>query len=255
MAVKKFVKRVGRAIARAGRKVARAGVRRYARAGGLGKLASDVAMMKRLINVEKKHLKSDVSVQMQFAQALTLANASPGGYYFANVTPQVPQDLTASGRTGNSIKATGCCFEFEVVGDTSLVNSLTYKIHIVRKKDNQSFMTPATAGPLIWNANPFSPGGTAIDNYSTRDIDNMKNFQIVKTITGRLEPDSLTGQTARRQHRVPLRLNHHFRFDGASTSLPIDNNYFIYVTADSGMQSTNTGGLFRYNVRWFYTDN
>lgn len=229
--------------------------KRYASKGGLGTLVKDVAMMKRLINVEKKHLRSGISDSAQFAQGNTLAYTAPGGYYFANVTPQIPQGVTANDRTGNSVKATGCCFEFEVLGDTSLVNSLGFKIHIVRKADNQSFMTPSTAGPLIWNYDPFSPSGNSIDCFSTRDVDNMKNFQIVKTITGRLEPDSITGQQARRQIRCPLKLNHHFRYDSASTTLPIDNNYFIYVVADSGVQSLNTGGLFRYNVRWFFTDN
>lgn len=251
----KYVKRAGRAIKRAVKAGVRAAGRRYGKAGGMSKLASDVAYMKKLINVEKKHLQSDISTQASFAQGNTLAYTAPGGLYNANVTPQIPQGVTAGSRTGNSVKCTGCCFEFEVVGDTSLVNSLGYKIHIVRKKDNQSFMTPTTAAPLIWLYDPFSPNGNSIDTFSTRDLDNMKNFQIVKTIQGRLEPDSITGQTPRRQHRVPLRLNHHFRYDGASTSLPIDNNYFIYVVADSGVQSLDTGGLFRYNVRWFFTDN
>lgn len=227
----------------------------YGGKGGMQTLMRDVANMKMLINVEKKHLHSNVTDQMQFAQSNTLAYTNYGGVYVANVTPQISQGVTASTRTGNSVKATGCCFEFEVVGDSALVNSLAYKIHIVRKRDNQSFMTPSTALSLIWIPNPFSPNGAAIDTFSTRDVDNMKNFQIVKTISGRLEPDSLTGQTARRQHRVPLKLNHHFRYDGPSTTLPIDNNYFIYVVADSGVQSLNTGGLFRYNVRWFFTDN
>jgi len=221
----------------------------------MSRLTKDVAMMKRLINVEKKHHAQHIPDQLQFAQGNTLAYTAPGGYYVANVTPQIPQGITATTRNGNSVKATGCCFEFEVTGDTALVNSLGYKIHIVRKKDNQSGMTPSTAGPLIWNTNPFSPSGNSIDTFSNRDIDNMKNFQIVKTIQGRLEPDSITGQIARRQHRVPLKLNHHFRYDSGVTGLPIDNNYFLYVVADSGVQSLNTGGLFRYNVRFFYTDN
>lgn len=231
----------------------------YKRKGkrGVAAIAKRVKTLEKTLKPEKKHIIFTPGGETgnQFAQQNTLAYTAPGGMLALDLTAQLAVGTLVTDRIGNKVNPTGCMIDFLVQGDVNLVNKLQYKVHFVRVPDNTYNASVSTMAQHLLEKNPFSPSGTAIDWHSRRDLEFMRQYQIMKTVSGVLYPDQLVGQTAMSQRKVALRLPSNFLWSYNNTiNETTTDRLFCIVVADSGVISLNTGGIFKCSIKWFYYD-
>ena len=98
---------------------------------------------------------------------------------------------------------------------------------MVCKPDNSVNVTTATALSNFFEPNPFS---TVIDYHSSRDAEYFTSYKVVKSGQVSLVPDSLTSQIAFAQRKIPLKLNHHQKFN---TDVSATNSFFSKDSVDN----------------------
>ena len=253
------------------RKAKRAGKRVVKRAGrviknnyggkkGISSLIRDVASIKALVNVEKKvwqHTGGATAGQIgttgvngvgQSLLSLRIPMGVHGG-------PQPGTPGTNGQRVGNSVKATGCHLNIQINQQTSTTNELRYKIVIVRKKECVQPQTATQVLDTLYEPNPFLLTGTIIDYHSDRYQNTYPQYQILKTVHGKLSADQLASQVSYNVHKIALNLGFHLTWNGTGTSDPLNNNLYMFVLCDSGQTSLNTGIVWQYSMKTFYVDN
>lgn len=253
---KKFVKNVYRK----GKKTLK---KNYSGKGGISRILKDVTMLKNLINVEKK-------IWSHSGGALSAQQSSSGinGVGQSLLSFRIPQgnkggtNPTISSengeRNGNSIKLTGMVMNIKIAQQASTTSELRYKIYIVRRKECSQAMTASQVLQAMFEPNPFTstfPAGSIIDYHSQRFQNTYSQFSIIKTLYGKLTADSLASQTAYQHHVVPLKLDFHLRWQGASTTDPLDNNLYMFIMCDTGSTVGLTGVVWEYALKAFYVDN
>lgn len=224
---------------------------------GVAAIAKRVKTLEKNFKPEKKHVVYTPLGESgsQFAQSSTLAYIAPGGVLSVDMTPPLASGSLVTERIGNKVNPTGCMIDFVVSGDVNLVNKLQYKVHIVRLVDN-TYNTPVDLlTRQLLEQNTFSPAGAAIDWHSRRDLEFMRQFQILKTVSGVLQPDQLVGQAAISQRKIALRLPSSFLWSYNNTvNTTTTDRLFAIVVADTGVISLNTGAIFKTSIKWFYYD-
>lgn len=245
MQVKRYVKKQAK---RAGKYLKK----RYVSKGSvnLKKIVSDVKLLKSLVNVEKKRVDTTVIIAQPFGRA----NASADGAYHAILTPNIPQDLTGSGRTGNSVKLVTGCLDVAITQQVNAINKNKICLWIICRQDNAGGYSSTNTLNQLLEINPFT---SRRDFYSNRDPEYFSEFQIIKKVTMVLDQDSLsTGQT-NIQRKIPLKFNHHLKYNTDASSTTTKNQFYLIVTAADGEMASPslTGCQIQYNMRWYYTDN
>lgn len=225
--------------------------KRYIKKGGpnVKNIYKDVMMLKSLVNVEKKRFDVTSAGALTFGQT---AGAGVAGYLAVAVTPTPGQGNQLSARNGNSIKLVSCCIDLYFNQSANAVNGSKIKWYLFLRKDNGVDTTPTVAATQLMEINPFS---AVIDYHSSRDAEYFTAYSVVKSGIVSLTPDSLTGQIAFAQRKVPLKLNHHLKFNTDATTITTKNKFFMLFTMDTGDNVALTGGQVQYNIRWYYTDN
>lgn len=227
---------------------------------GISSLIRDVASIKALVNVEKK-----VWQHTGGALAGQQGTAGVNGVGQSLLSFRIPQGIHGgpqpgvSGsngqRIGNSIKATGCNITIQVNQQTSTSSEIRYKIVIVRKKECVQPQTATQVLDTLYEPNPFLLTGTIIDYHSDRYLNTYPQYQILKTVHGKLNADQIASQVSYNVHKIPLKLNFHLTYNGTGTLDPLNNNLYMFVMCDSGQTSLNTGIVWQYTMKLFYVDN
>ena len=212
--------------------------------------ASALAMAgMRLMNVEKKRL--DVAPnQTGTAFALTAGLAS--GAYVSDITPAISQGISGTTRNGNSIKLVSACLDIQVKQQPSCVNQFRYKYFIVCRPDASQTLTPTIAFDQFCDVNPFTGFR---DIHSNRDPEFYGQFRVIKRGSGSLSQDQVTSGVGYNQFKIPLKLNHHLKYNSDASTTTTKNQMFLFFVADSGDSVAGTGALAYYNVRYYYVDN
>jgi len=226
-------------------------------------IISDVAMMKSLLNVEKKHVTVHVA---NAATAQLSGNVS--GLTSQDITPIMSQGTTAETRTGNSIKLTSQYIQLQFHHQTN-TSAPTKGCVYIFKCVGRANLNAFNAAAEIWKYNPFiGTGINVIDYNSQRNQDYFKDFILVRKKNFRVACDSLTGQQQITNVSIPLRYkNHHVKFDN-NTNVVTSGQLYMYILLDSGnvagTASTLTGVpvtqqlsglLYSMNLQSFYVDN
>jgi len=248
MAFKKYAKRVVRRVAR---KVYGAAKKRYVKKGmpNVKNIYKDVAMLKHLVNVEKKRFDVTLSNTVGVAQ---VAGAGVSGAYATIITPFPLEGVTQSTRIGNSLKITSACIDLQFTQQASTVNRLKCRWYIVCRPDNGFNYTASTSLTQFLEVNPFS---TVNDYFSSRDPEYFTAMKVIKQGQVTLHTDSVTSSRSNMQVKIPLKLNHHLKFNTDATNITTKNQFYLFVTASDGDVLTNTGAALLYNCRWYFTDN
>lgn len=233
-----------------GKRIFRAAKKRYVRNGGLSmsKIMADVKMLKHLVNVEKKRF--DISIPNTAPVSLSF-NAGFGGYA-AIVQPTPIEGAGNNERIGNSIKLVSAMMNLRFSQQALAVNPIQIKWWLVCKPDNSTGVSGASAVTHFLEPNPFS---TQRDYHSNRDPEYFSAYKVITSGTVELKSDNTTGATGVTQRKVPLKLNHHLKFNTDSTTVTTKNQMYLFAVASEGAQENSTGALIQYNIRWFYTDN
>lgn len=236
---RKYAKRVAK-------KVGRVVKRRYFKGKGysrpkIGQMVKDVAMLKKMVNAEKKRVVTTV----QNATVAQLANATGSGHYIFDATPQPTQGTGYQNKTGNSIKWHSSHYDWQFFGQTNCISGIKLKIEWVKVVGLPYSTVNDIFGKYIL-PNPFMTGSTIYDVNSNRDPDYFKNFVVLKRQYITLRPDQITGDISQVQKSVGFKLrNHHVRTNDNDPTLTM-GQVFCIVTADRGnwgtVGSTVTGG-------------
>lgn len=247
-----FIKRARRAYKKSGLKKTYRKVRNMAkkRYSNRSNIAKDVAMLKSLVNVEKKRVDKTISVPQVFGQR----NGSADGFHCNVITPVIPQGLTGSTRNGNSVKLTSGVLDFAIYQQGNTINNLKIKLWILCRPDNAGGYSAVNTADQFLEPNKFS---TFRDFYSNRDPEYFSEFRVIKSMTMELKQDSISSATQYIQKKVPLRFNHHLKYNQDGSTQTTKNEFYILATASEGNVDASfaTGCAIQYNMRWYYTDN
>lgn len=236
---RRIVKKVGAAIKK--RYVGKGGVK-------MGQIYKDVALLKRAINVEKKR----VDVADGTGVPLGLQATAAEGAFKVEMTPPIAQGITGNTRNGNSLKIVSACLDFQVSQQVNAINAFKYKWYFVCRPDASVATTPTAVFQNMFEINPFTGFR---DLHSNRDPEFFHQVRIIKTGNGYLSQDSITNGTGIRQHKVPLKLSHHFKYLSDAALSTTKNQFYLIIVADTGDTNTSTGAVVKYNMRYYYVDN
>jgi len=243
--VKKYVKRV----AKRGYALAK---KRYVKGGNLNikKMYNDIKTLKHLVNIEKKRFDVTVASPLNVGQY----NGAVSGAHASIITPYPIEGVAQGQRIGLSIKLVSCVLSLQILQQANCLNPVKIRWAVVCRPTNDT--NPNASGNLAsyYEVNPFS---NVVDYYSNRDPEYFTQFTLIKSGTCLMKPDQLATQQGAIQIQVPLKLNHHLKYNQDSSNITTKNQFLLFMTASNGdtQTSAQTGCLFQYNVRWYYTDN
>lgn len=251
MGFKKFTKKAGAAVVRGSYLAAKGLRKRYVnkRQPKMVNIIKDLAMLKHLVNVEKKRY--DLTVASP--QAVGQFAGGSSGAYAAIITPPIAEGITGGTRNGLSLKLVSMVMDIKFEQQTSCLNDVKYRWFIVCRPDNGSGVTAATAITQFLEPNTFSG---VIDYWANRDAEYFSSFRVIKQGVVDLKQDAITTGNSIIQKKVPLKLNHHLKFNTDAATASTRNQFYLFITASGGESVTAlTGGLIVYNCRWYFTDN
>jgi len=236
-------------VKRQGKRAFRAAKKRYVQKGKLNisKLSADVQMLKHLVNTEKRR----VDLSPAASQVGQFNGASTGQYAFG-LSPTIPQGVTQGGRIGNSVKLVSGVLDLRLAQQSAAVNNIKVKLYIVCRPDNSATGSATTAINEFLELNNFSGVN---DYYSNRDPEYFKAFRVITQKTFIMKQDSVTSGTSIIQTKIPLRFNHHQKYNTNASTTTVSNQFYIFMVASDGDTAASTGVSLQWNMRWYYTDN
>lgn len=243
----KKAKKYARGVAKRGMRMAK---KRYVTKGGpnVKNIANDVMMLKSLLNVEKKRV--DVTVAATSFGQTNGVGVSGGSCLI--LTPTIAQGTTGATRNGNSVKLVSGCLDVYLNQSVNTINQLKIRYCIFCKPDNSTTTPGATAYGQFYESNPFS---TVIDFHSNRDPEFFNAYKVIKSGVVTLQQDQLAAGIAYAQLKVPMKFNHHLKYNSDASTVTTKNQFYIVFTSDTGDLAALTGAQFQYNMRWYFTDN
>jgi len=246
-----FIKRAKRYAKKAKRVVYKTVKARYVHKGGanINQIAKDVMMLKHLVNVEKKRFDLGITSNVGVGQ---LSGAGVSGQFSTVITPFPVEGITGNTRIGNSIKLVSGCLDMQFSQQSVAVNEVKLRWVIVCKPDNNANPSASTSIAQFYDPNPFSGVN---DYHSSRDPEYFTSMRIIKSGVVTLRQDGVTSGQSIKQIKVPLKFNHHLKFNTDGSTITTKNQFYLFVTASAGDIAAFTGALLLYNMRWYYTDN
>lgn len=231
--------------------VVKAAKKRYVSNGSVNtqRIAGDIMLLKRALNVEKK--RSDVAQGngVSFAQ---FAGTSSGAYT-ADVTPVISQGVTGTTRNGLSVKLVSACLDIQIRQSVNTSSEFRFKWYLVCRPDASIFTNAAVAFNDFLENNLFSG---VRDYHSNRDPETYHQFRVIKTGKGKLVADSISGQISYYQTKVPIKLSHHLKYQTDISTTTTKNQLFLFAVGDTGESATAlSGGQIFFNIRYYYVDN
>lgn len=216
-------------------------------------IAKDVAMLKHLVNVEKKKTDITLSTKTGVAQFADVALATTG-CYAVRITPTIYQGIGSAQRTGNSLKIVSSMINIQFTAQEHCRNNTRLRWYIINVPEEDMGLTDLKQ--KFFDENPFSG---VIDYNSARNPDNFTQFKIIKSGTSYIKMEQYPANHSSTRYsanvKCPLRLNHHLKYASNTTAITQKNQFYILVVADNGDTSASTGVDIQFNTRWYYTDN
>lgn len=229
-----FRQRAGRVVKKVIRKGYKMAKKRYINKKGnfrLSRLAKDVAMVKRVINVEKKRNAS------AYTGVVGQVNGAGGGAAMIDITPTISQGVAVNERTGNSVKLTGCYIQGQFLQQGNTLDSNKFSVEIWCHKNKEVPMSLASTGTEIYNPSPFSG---QIDLVSQRSQDYFSDYVCIKKQLVYVKGDqySTTNIVRNATFNMPVKLNRHLRWNNSGTL--IQGQLFMIIRAQNGNCSLTT---------------
>lgn len=266
-------RKVYRAIKKGGKYVKRELSNRYGGYGLIGggmKLAQDIAMVKGILNAEKKRYRITSSETGLVGQVEFVSS----GHEVIDATPYISQGVTATTRNGASLKLTSSYIQFQYYQQGGTNHPMKIKMFYLWTDDADmtiSDVAPRFLLPNRWIQN-YNGGINVYDFQSARNMDHYKNFKVLSTKTFVMRADSLSGQTQVNTVRMPIRYNRgkgqHVRYDTNSNTVT-NGKFFILILADTGncdpvqtstlsgvpIGAHSTGAFLNWDILHYYVDN
>jgi hypothetical protein len=253
---KKYKKGGVRKVAKyAGKKI----YRRYS-TGGVRQVVKDVAMLKNMLNTEKKYYDAT------FSDTLGQVNGNLSGATYKDLTPLPVQNVAYNGRTGQGLKLVSA--QINIIVNNQSAQRTKQRIRFEMYYVKGDTKTLAGISQELYDINPLT---SIVDYMSNRQPNNMKDFKKICTryIYYPSEDHSGTGSASRQKTlKINLKLSHHLRFDKNSLTLQ-SGQIFIFAVTETGNSSpaipstlpnianvaVNSGFDFDISTRFYYVDN
>lgn len=230
---KKVFKRAAKTAIKKGKKFLR---KRYVTKTGkglrVGQIVKDVAMLKKMVNAEKKRYFFTVT-----NQAVAQVDGNSTGSYVRDITPVPSEGVTFNTRNGASIKWTSSYISLQLIHQTATQSAIRGKIMFVKVKNQVINNTTFISNFL--KQNQFTTSGVVYDVTSERNQDYYKDFIVLRTKNFYIACDQLSGQTVSKTYRIPLKFGHHVKFSGDTTTVT-DGQVFMLILCDSGNMNAST---------------
>jgi hypothetical protein len=222
----------------------------------LGKLRSDIALIKRSLNTEKKYITSGSVPTVGVGQC----NVNASGKFYQDITPRPVVGTSFDQRIGKSIKVVAMALEYQLVQQTNCVGPRKFTLYI-----GQTLGTPTGAVTSeLMDVNPITG---VVDYMSNRDINYFKKYRILQKKNIYLKDDNISGQAQITTGKCIMKMNHHVQYDDNTTTLT-DGQLWWFIVGDSGNAGTSnssltnvavtgalTGASFQSYARFWYVDN
>lgn len=228
-----FRARAGRFIKRAAKYGVKYAKKRYVNKRGnfkLGRLVKDVAMVKKLINVERKRIYGTYNGNVG------QVNGGGGGANMFDITPNISQGNSASQRNGNSVKVTGVYIQGQFLQQVNALDRNRFSVEVWCHKTKEVPMSLASTGAEIYNESPFS---NQMDLISRRNQDYFSDYVCLRKKMVYMPGDKYATNIIKNQtFNLGLKLNRHLRWNDSGTL--INGQYFVIIRAQSGNASSTT---------------
>lgn len=219
--------------------------KRYVRKGKLNlkRVVKDVAMIKRLVNVEKKFLDNKLAFTLAVAGSCSVLQfLGPA------------QGTTASQRTGNSIKLLSWQCRLKCITQATTGTSVPYRIIVfIDKESNSTLNTITNIQSQLLNTDSNAGAGTNIGTTSLYNHDNRHRFTILVDKKYVLAPYGQTGCVQYHEFGGPLTC--HQMYKGPNASDYDENQLYAIVVFDSDPIAPAAMPQFSWISRLTYTDN
>ena len=222
---------------------------RYYRVGavkGLQNLASDVAMIKSRLNVEKKHKDADIATTTN-AQV----NQNSDGLTWYDVTPDISQGTDGDERVGNSLKLTGMSIPMSFAQQVNTLGDRLVRVSVLRVKSADNNVTGDEAIVNVWDTNPL----TGMRDYNAPRAYRKgahDGVEVVKTCSVFVKgPQLETGSNGAisnremmvKNYRISLKLQDILRYASSSDTKPDGIRYYIVFQCNAGNRSGTDSSL------------
>lgn len=266
MVIKKTAKRIIKRVAKAAKK-------RYFKGKGYARpkvtqMVKDVAMLKRMVNAEKKTYADKLSSAITVGQV----GGNTSGHQILDITPLPAQGTTSVTRNGNSIKLNSAYYEFYFVKQSSATQATNMIIEFWKVPGEPYTATDISNGTAIadlFTPNEYVTGANIYDTVSSRRQDTFRNFKKVYTRKVYFPANQISGVTTTKLVKIPLKYGHHIKFaaDGSQTvsagqilvTLRMENGNKSTTTANTfgniAVNGTNTGVSMNYSFLSYFIDN
>lgn len=241
----------------------------------LGQVIRDVAMVKKMVNAEKKHFGpttyiEPVSTTNIFTVGLT--NGAGEGMQMINITPQIIKGDNRDNRNGNSVKLVSGFVHINLAGQSAQANNskLVFEIWQTKFKLYGLTPTPGVMGSDLFTQDPIT--GRYSSNCG-RNPNFFKNFRLIRRQIVYTPQDNAGTSNFVRQVSLPFKLKQHLRWDDSNVGAAWTNTeYFLIVRSNNGNASptlisstsnaalglntaVNTGFQFQLYSDYYYYDN
>lgn len=203
----------------------------YSNASKIARVASEVAILRRLVNAEKKRITNGVNNQF-----VGQVNGNSSGMYIYDITPYPSQGVTSETRNGASIKWTTSYLQLQFIHMSATQSTIKGRIYIIKSKD---IVNASTIQQQFFMPSPFITSTSIYDINSPREQDYFKDYVVLKTRNFTVKCDQISGQTVQTIVKMPLRFGHHCKYNDNSNVLT-DGQVFMLIVTDSGNIATAT---------------
>lgn len=207
------------------------------------KLLRDVAILKKMVNAEKKNLTSEIengAVAQLFGSGATTGTS---GHYLFDVTPIPAQGDGYNNRNGNSIKWHSSYYNFmfqRQTGSTSFIG-MRMKIQWIKVTGQPYASASDILGKFIKH-NPFIDNVQVYDTNSERKPEYFKDFKVLRTQYVYF-PENSQNQQSQKVVKSGLKTNFHVKFNN-NTNTIATGQVLMLITCDCGNYSGVTTSAF-----------
>lgn len=253
---------------RAAKKVGRAVKRRYFRGKGyanpkLATMVRDLQMVKRSLNVEKKNITTNLTLNTPIGQ-INGNNTLTGAVYF-DLTPPITQGVGFNQMTGNSVKLVSMAIFGQVKQQTSTRHPMRVKITLFKTNGIPQNVSTIGNNAQLYEQNPIT---TCVDYNSQRNVNFFRDYSVIQTKYLYLQPDPVSGEIILKDFKFLMKMSHHLKWNNNTTNLSA-GQLAMCVTCDSGNSSASTastasnipivhvssGASIQFYTRFYYVDN
>lgn len=212
--------------------------KRYFKPSGIKQLVRDVALVKSMVNAEKRIIENTYSPYIGQCNI----NADTG-YYAVDITPIPTQGVAQNQKIGASIKLTSTVIRGQFVQMTNLNTDLRFKVYII-KTVGQPNSVDATLVSKFLKPDVIS---TVTDFNSNRNPDYFRDFIVVAKRTFKISNDSASSQNQIKDFQLNLKYkSHHVRCSGDTYNLVASGQLWMLIVADTGNTSTVSPSTLTY---------